>query len=136
MKDNKMLAVVVEPMKAPRIEEIGMQLEDLQALVDGTIQAVYPYRDPVAIICNDEGKLLDLQLNRALRDEDNKPYDIIAGTFAVVGLGEEDFTDLTDELAEKYAAKFQTPEMFLQIGSSISILAAPTEADGDITLTL
>ncbi len=40
--------------------------ETLQAAVGGDIQAVYPYEDPVALICNEEGKLMGLPLNRAL----------------------------------------------------------------------
>ena len=44
--------------------------EILQAAVGGDIQAVYPYEDPVALICNEEGKLLGLPLNRALFDDD------------------------------------------------------------------
>lgn len=38
--------------------------------VGGHIQAVYPHDDPVAIICDEEGKRKGSPLNRALRDED------------------------------------------------------------------
>ncbi len=38
---------------------------------------------------------MGLPLNRALRDEDGQMYDAVAGTFLVVGLGEEDFASLT-----------------------------------------
>ena len=38
---------------------------------------------------NDEGKLIGLDLNRSLRDEHGEIYDIVAGTFLVVGLGPE-----------------------------------------------
>ena len=43
---------------------------------------------------NDEGKLIGLDLNRSLWDEHGEIYDIVAGTFLVVGLGEESFTSL------------------------------------------
>ena len=51
-----------------------MELEDslgaMQRCVGGTIEAVYePGGRNAALICNDEGKLLNLPLNRALRDE-------------------------------------------------------------------
>ena len=39
----------------PQQVQIGCELEDLQATVGGDIEAVYPFSDPVAIICNDEG---------------------------------------------------------------------------------
>ena len=61
-------------------------LESLQHEVGGCIEAIYPYEDPVALICNEEGKLEGLPLNRALRDEDGDIYDVVAGTFLVVGL--------------------------------------------------
>lgn len=39
----------------------------MQEIVGGTIQVLYPFAEPVALVCNDEGKLLGLPLNRALR---------------------------------------------------------------------
>ena len=42
-------------------------------------------------------RLMGLPLNRALWDEDGLMYDVIAGTFLVVGLGEEDFVSLSPE---------------------------------------
>ena len=52
MKDGKIHAIVVEPEKKPEIREIDGSLEGLQALVGGYIQAVYPFEDPVAVVCN------------------------------------------------------------------------------------
>ena len=57
MKDGNILAVVVEPEKKPEIKEIDSSLKGLQALVGGYIQAIYPYKDPVGIVCNEEAKL-------------------------------------------------------------------------------
>ena len=64
------------------------------------IGATYPFSDPVALVCNDEGKLIGLDLNRGLRDETGEIYDIMAGTFLVVGLDGEDFASLSPELAQ------------------------------------
>lgn len=91
-KEEKILAVVIEPEQKPQIREIDGSLEGLQSLVGGDIQAVYPYADPVAVICNEEGKLMGLPLNRALRDDAGEIYDIVVGTFAVVGLTEDSFS--------------------------------------------
>lgn len=56
--ENKTLAVlVVEPQKKPYAKEIGGDLKSLQHEVGGYIQAVYPFREPVALICDEEGKL-------------------------------------------------------------------------------
>ena len=106
--------LIVEPEKAPRMASIAGDLNSLQQVVGGYIEAVYPYDDPVAIVCHEEGKLIGLPLNRKLED-----YDIIAGTFIICGLGEEDFDSLTPELAEKYREKFADPEIFMKMGNRI-----------------
>ena len=107
---------------------IGTDLKDLQDAVGGTITATYPFTDPVAIVCNDEGKLLGLPMNRALRDEHGQTYDVVAGNFLVVGLGEEDFASLSPELAQKYEQFFHQPETFVKLGSHLVILPTPDEA--------
>jgi hypothetical protein len=78
---------MVEPGQYPRVERIGSDLASLQKAVDGYIEAVYPYDDPVALICGEEAKLEGKPLNRALRDEDGDIYDIVAGKFFLCGLG-------------------------------------------------
>ncbi len=126
-----MKVLMVEPGKVPYETEIDSGLKSLQAAVDGSIQAVYPYEEPVAIICNEEGKLDGLPLNRALRDEDGEVYDIIAGNFLVVGLGEEDFTDLPDDLIQKFSEKFRYPEDFFRLaGKIIALPIIPPEERG------
>ncbi|MDR3766771.1 MAG: DUF3846 domain-containing protein [Butyricicoccus sp.] len=61
-----MKILVVEPNKAPYGTDIPPTLENMQVLVGGLIQAVYPFEEPIALVCNDEGKLLGLPLNRVL----------------------------------------------------------------------
>ena len=117
--------LIVEPEKSPRIASITGDLNSLQQVVGGYIEAVYPYDDPVAIVCHEEGKLIGLPLNRKLED-----YDIIAGTFIVCGLGEEDFDSLTPELAEKYREKFADPEIFMKMGNRI--VAIPIKPKDDL----
>ena len=63
-------------------------------------------------ICNEEGKLLGLPMNRALTDEFGVPYDIVCGTFFVVGIGDEDFTSLTEQQIEKYRKKYANEMVF------------------------
>ena len=126
---EKMTVLVVEPMKKPYVKEIDPGLHSLQAEVGGDIGAVYPFRDPVALVCNDEGKLIGLDLNRGLRDENGELYDIMAGTFLVVGLGEEDFASLSPELEQKYMEHFQQPEQFISLGGQI--IAIPIEPERD-----
>ena len=91
----------------------------------GDIQAVYPYEDPVALICNEEGKLMGLPLNRALFDDDGHIYDIVSGNFLIVGLGEENFTDLSPDLMEKYGEQFKYPEKFARLAGEIIAVKQP-----------
>lgn len=122
---NAIEVLMVEPGQYPRMERIGSDLASLQKAVDGYIQAVYPYDDPVALVCGEEAILEGKPLNRALRDEDGNIYDIVAGKFFICGLGEEDFASLLKELQQKYEEKFRQPEAFLKMGSKI--MAIPTE---------
>lgn len=114
-----MEVLLVEPGKEARIAEIGNDLKSLQAAVGGYIEATYPFDDPVALVCNDEGKIMQMPLNRALRDEDGKIYDAIAGSFFICGLGEDNFCSLPKELQAKYMEKFRWPEKFLAIGGNL-----------------
>lgn len=107
-----MKALKIEPGKAPERIDIDNTLEALQNAVGGYIEVIYPdERRPVGLICNEEGKCRGLELNRALY-QNGKPYDIIAGTFLVVGLSAEDFTDLREEDAAYFEKMFHTPEKF------------------------
>ena len=91
MAENTLSVLKIAPGQHPQQVEIDNDLKALQQAVGGSIGASYPFADPVAIVYNDDGKLMGLPLNRALRDENGEMYDAVAGTFLVVGLGEEDF---------------------------------------------
>ena len=116
-----MNVLVVEPYKKPYEKDIEPGLESLQEAVGGNIEAIYPFEEKAAVICNDEGKLLGLPLNRAIRDESGAVRDIIAGTFIVTGLGEEDFCELSPELTELFKERYATPEQFITLGGSIIV---------------
>lgn len=119
--------LLVKPGMYPQAVQIGGELEDLQKAVGGDIEAVYPYNEPVSLIVNDEGKLNGSELNRALRDDEGQIYDIVAGDFLVVGLGEEDFASLSPKLMEKFEKEFHQPEMFVRMGRSVMALPLPDD---------
>ena len=75
-----MRVLVVEAGRLPAVREIDGSLESMQKIVGGLIQAVYPFEEPVALICNDEGKINGLPMNRQIREIN----DIIHGTFLSV----------------------------------------------------
>ena len=122
-----MRVLIAEPEKKPYAKDIDGKLETMQELVGGLIQVLYPFEDRVALVCNDEGKLLGLPLNRALRGEDGKPYDIISGTFLLCAApaDSDDFQSLTEEQAAKYQALYRAPEIFINLGGQI--LCVPVE---------
>lgn len=69
----------------------------------------------MALICHEEGKLLDLPLNRYLRLEDTgEIYDIIAGAFFLCAAPPDSdrFESLSPEQIERYTKRFQDPEYF------------------------
>ena len=119
---SKITVIAVKPGKKPIVKEIENALKSLQHEVDGYIQAVYPWNEPVALICDEESKLKNKPFNRALRDESGKIYDIVAGTFLIVGLGDEDFCSLTDEQIKKFSEMFKYPEEFIRINGEIGAM--------------
>ena len=48
-----MQVVVVEPKKKPMVQDISPDLKSMQRIVGGSIQAVYPFEEPVALIANE-----------------------------------------------------------------------------------
>ena len=121
MAERKIKVILVKPGEKARIETIDATLENYQAIVGGIIQVVYPWEDPVGLVCNDEGKLLCLPYNRALQDENGRVYDAICGTFFICGLGEEDFGGLSDALAEKYEKLFHNVQRFNEVMGKILV---------------
>lgn len=102
----KIRVLIVEPEKAPRLAYIENELEAMQEIVGGFIQTVKPqqFEDDAIIVCNEEGKLLDLQPNAYICYADGMPYDYICGTFFICRAPEdsEDFGSLTDEQLNDY----------------------------------
>ena len=127
---EKMTVLVVEPMKEPYVKEIDPGLHALQAEVGGDIAASYPFDDPVGLVLNDEGKLIGLDLNRSLRDDHGEIYDIVAGTFLVVGLGPESFASLPPDMIQKYTEQFKRPELFASINGQI--VSVPVEPENPL----
>lgn len=118
-----MKVLIVKPEKRPYEADIDGSLESMQAIVGGYIEAVYPFDDPVALVCNEEAKIQLLPPNRALiSKEDGELCDIIAGNFFLAGLGKNDFTDLPQHLMEKYKERFWNPQLFLPIGDRVMII--------------
>ena len=116
---SKITVLVVEPKKKPYVKEVDNTLESLQREVGGYIQVVYPWSEPCGLVCCEESKLYGAPLNRALRDDNGEVYDIIAGTFLIVGLTEDDFGSLSEEYIQQFSELFLVPEVFTNIGGKV-----------------
>ena len=121
-KENfmKIKVLVVEPLKHPQLKEIDTSFESVKKIVGSGIEEAYS----VAIVCNSEGKVKGLPLNRAIYAKDGVLIDIIAGTFFICGVGEDEnededlgedeygYVSLPPDMIEKYKKLFWNPQRF------------------------
>ena len=115
-----MKILIVEPERHPRIAEIPHTLEAMQQTVGGYIEITYPWRDPVALVCDEEGMLKQLPFNRLVA-----PQSAIFGTFFLCGIDEEDLTDMPEELADKYMRLLYDPQMLIRTNAGYAVLPIP-----------
>ena len=107
-----MNVLVVEPGYLPYEKEIqdgADHLEQMQSIVGGLIEPIYPYHEEVAIVCNEEGLINGLPFNRSVPGG----YGGVFGTFFICGLGEEDFCSLPPDLMERFKKEFRNSEILL-----------------------
>lgn len=113
--------LIVEPGRHPRIAAIPHELKEMQQVVGGYIQAIYPWEDAeAALICDEEGLLKGYEPNRIIDQ-----HTIIAGTFFICGLDEDNFADLPDELVERFSKRFHGPELIVR--TPCGFVAVPIE---------
>ncbi len=123
-----MLILVVEPGRVPKTQEISDNLKEMQSIVGGCIQAIYPFPG-IALVCNEEGMLLGLSPNRGLRDDSGALYDIVCGTFFLCGApaDEEHFVGLTPEQVQQLEERFHDPEAFISSDGRVLCIPFHTE---------
>ena len=115
-----MNVLVVEPGYLPYEKEIldsADHLEEMQAIVGGLIEPIYPYHEEVAIVCNEEGLINGLPFNRSVPGG----YGGVFGTFFICGLGEEDFCSLPPDLMERFKKEFRNSEILLGFEGSEAV---------------
>lgn len=107
-----MKVLYIQPKTKPQVIDITGSLESLQGLVGGHIEAIYPWSDKVALVCNEDGKFDSSCIpNRALI-VDGQIWDLIFGSFFICGVGLEDFVDITEDQAIKYGLMFSERRTF------------------------
>ena len=86
----------------PKVMDIEKGLEPMQSLVGGYIENV-TLEDGVGLICNEEGKLKGLPMNRRVKELN----DIIRGPFFISRYNDEGETvDITDADVKKFTKRF------------------------------
>jgi len=88
---EKIRVLVIEPGKNPEEREIDNTLEALQEIVGGYIECVTMATDLV-VICNEEGRLMDLPFNCEICDV------LFVGTILMAGVKRDEFADLPASL--------------------------------------
>ncbi len=116
---EKIKVLLVEPMEEPEVIEVERDLDRFHELVGGYLQAVYCLGPGVTLVCDDDGKFKGYPPNRALVDEDGKPYDIVVGTFFICGISGEDFASLTEEQIQRFTERFRWPELFMSTDDGV-----------------
>ena len=114
MKKREITVLMVEPRKAPVVTSLTNNLDSLQKAVSigadyqGLIEII-GIEENVALLCNEEGKLIGLEGNRRIG------RDIITGVFYVVGVNDEgDLASLPQEKIQQYTERFREPEYYTQ----------------------
>lgn len=118
-EEKKIKVVLLEPGKLARIVEIGTSLEDLQKVVDGMIEAYYPFEEQVCIVCNDEGKINGMLPNRSVKNEDGVMVDFICGPAFICDCRGESFDSLSDEQIGRYSKMFRYPEHLARLNGQL-----------------
>ena len=123
-----MKILMVEPERHPKIAEIPHTLEAMQQTVGGYIEITYPWREPIALVCDEEGMLKQLPFNRLVAHQC-----AIFGTFFLCGIDEEDLTDMPEELADKYMRLLYDPQMLIRTNAGYAVLPIPAfdASEGD-----
>lgn len=123
MAEEKLTVLKVAPGMVPETVTVEDSLESLQNEVGGYIETTYPFSESVCIICNEEGKIRGLPLNRALMDKNGEVLDIIAGTFLIVGVRSDSFCSLSAGQIRTYSEMFARPQMFFRQNGKIEVIS-------------
>lgn len=123
-KAETISVLLIQPGKYPKTVTIEDSLEAMQKLVGGDIEEYMPFDDEVAIICNEEGKINGLPLNRAVYDSEHQMIEIMAGDFFIchAPISSEKFLSLPPDLEKKYSERFRYPEKFVQTDKGIKAI--------------
>lgn len=128
---NMIRVVICRPGEQAEVDEIDTDLEAMQEIVGGLIQEYMPFHsetdsryEDLALITNEEGRLLGMPPNRAIFDENGQLMDVIQGPFFLcfAPIESETFQSLPEDLEEEFLKKFEKPEQFYRTERGIEVI--------------
>ncbi len=128
-KEKLIDALLIKPMQTPERIKTADGLKDLQALVGGYIECFSPLGDSALIICNEEGKLHGLPMNRAMYDSAGELVDVVTGDFIIVETQDDSFVSLSEEMMQKYEKLYEKPEKFYFLAGKMVVQKIELEKD-------
>ena len=130
-EEKRIRVIVCRPGELAEIREIDDKLEAMQEIIGGLIQHWDPFYvesddryENVVIVCNDEGKNLELEPSRAIFDENGMLLDVIAGPFFIcyAPVWSENFESLPADLEEEFEKRFRLPETFYRTDNGLLVM--------------
>ena len=106
LKEAKIKVLALLPLEPPKVIELDNALEAMQKFVGGNIErlSLCDLGAEFTLVCNDEGKLLELPPNRMLWDG----ADYLAGPGFIAGTDRKgNMTSLTAEEIDYYTEKYR-----------------------------
>ena len=98
---NKIKILIIEPIGNPYEKKIEHKLETMQNIVGGLIEFI-ELEQNVDLICNEQGKINNLPMNRIITN------DVICGTFFIAGQKNGETISLTEKQIKKYKKQFNS----------------------------
>lgn len=104
--ESKIKILVIRPNEEPVVEWLDNEEEDAANKIVGGWMEVTRYAQPDLLVCNEEGKLKELEPNRVIY-RDGELIDVVVGAFFICGIDDErNFASLTEEKIQYYKEVF------------------------------
>ena len=134
MKEQNIKVMICEPDKAAYTKEIKNNGDTIREILGGLMESHHPFwpkrskeTASMFILCNEDGKFLDLPRCRALTDDKGTIYDVVHGKFIICAIDNEsgDFCSLSPAQEQIAMQKFGSSELFIKDADTGMVLVIP-----------
>lgn len=117
MTKKPIRVILVNVGEEPKVIEIERGLESYyKTLGAQMIEAIYPFKEQLALVCDEEGKINGSKPNRLLVcsyfEGENYILDEIYGNCMIVGLSDYDFASVPKRLVDKVLKRITPREVW------------------------